>query len=62
MRPDTLLLQLALLVCTASHAASPPDGLPDDLDALSLADKAPTTAPQTWLAPPMTAMNRYSMP
>ena len=46
MRPDTLLLQLALLVCTASHAASPPDGLPDDLDALSLADKAPTTAPQ----------------
>ncbi len=24
--------------------------------------EAPITAPQTWLAPPTTAMNRYSMP
>ena len=23
---------------------------------------APITAPQTWLAPPITAMKRYSMP
>lgn len=49
MRLDTLLLQLTLtlVVAASAHAAEPPDGLPDDLDALSLADKAPTAPPET---------------
>ncbi len=48
MRLDTFVLQLALALAIAAsaHAAEPPDALPDDLDALSLADQAPTTAPE----------------
>lgn len=46
MQLDTFLLSLLLAVSASAQAAEPPDGLPDDLDALSLADKAPTTAPQ----------------
>lgn len=46
MRLNTFLLQLTLVVAASAQAAEPPDGLPDDLDALSLADKAPTAAPE----------------
>ncbi|MDL2336210.1 MAG: hypothetical protein QFE16_00060 [Pseudomonadota bacterium] len=46
MRLGTFLLQLTLAFAASAHAAEPPDALPDDLDALSLADKAPTTPPQ----------------
>jgi hypothetical protein len=47
MRLNTLTLALALGCCLAAHAATyTPAAPPDDLDALSLADKAPETSPQ----------------
>jgi hypothetical protein len=51
MRLHTFLLQAALVVSASAQAAEPPDALPGDLDALSLADQAPTTPPpaaQAW--------------
>jgi hypothetical protein len=41
VRPITLRLCLALCSAAPAWAADPPAGLPDELDALSLADKAP---------------------
>ncbi len=50
MRLNTFLPRLApalgLVFALAAAAAEPPSALPDELDALSLADKAPTAAPQ----------------
>jgi hypothetical protein len=46
MRLPTFLLHLTLVVATSVQAAGSADGPPDDLDALSLADQAPTAAPQ----------------
>ena len=46
MRQITVTLCLALCAAMPAHAAEPPAAPPDDLDALSLADKAPTTTAQ----------------
>ncbi|MBE0548952.1 MAG: hypothetical protein IH627_15150 [Rubrivivax sp.] len=41
MRPNKFVLCLALCVAWPTHAADPPAAPPDELDALTLADKAP---------------------
>lgn len=46
LHPFLIQLALALAVAAPAHAANLPDTLPDDLDALSLADKAPAAAPE----------------
>ena len=46
MRQITVTLCLALCAAMPARAADPPAAPPDDLDALSLADKAPTTTVQ----------------
>ena len=42
--------------------ANPPWELVEPAATEQAAGPAPSTAPQTWPAPPTTAMNRYSMP
>jgi len=42
----TTAILLGLVLAQTAHAADPPAAPPDDLDALSLADKAPTTTAQ----------------
>ena len=46
MRQIVVTLCVVVVAALPARAAEPPDALPADLDALSLADKAPTTTEQ----------------